>query len=182
MGAIYKNYTTTSGDELDRLFNKSFKDCAEFISQMDTLKKAEVAANIQPILLSLYDMVDKYGNPDYPRDEQIGPDVFIFIMSKIKRWETILYWLYEIDIMMEETSLDTLIHEAEERIAATTDPDATRIRVKDVQLEIGLTVKKRVTVSVREDLNTLLAERASRGNHTEEIMSMAKSLANKYFK
>lgn len=181
-GAIYKSFVTTDS-ELDRLFALPFKECAKKISTMDTMKKADTAAQIQPILDNLYAQVDRYGNPNYSRDEQIGPEMFIHLMSKIKRWETLLYWLYEIDIMMEETELDKLIEEAHKRYEAVDyDDNATRIRYKPIETEDGKIKKQRTVVNVREDLTTLIREREARGNHTEEIMNQAKQLANKYFK
>jgi hypothetical protein len=182
MGAIYKNFSTNSGSELDRLFHMQFKDCAAAIGKMDTIKKAEVAAQIQPILDSLYAQADRYGNPDYPKDEQISPDIFIYIMGKIKRWETILYWLYEIDIMMEETKLDEMIREAERRLEEHDYNDFDRIRYKEVINEEGKVVKQRTVVKASEDLAALYAERNARGNHTDEIIDMAKSLARRFFK
>ncbi|MEG1636099.1 MAG: hypothetical protein RR324_01170 [Cellulosilyticaceae bacterium] len=182
MGAIYKNFPTSKDSEIEALFSKPFKDCAKYIASMDTMKKADMAAQIQPVLDHLYFEVNKYGNKNYDRDEQISPDAYIYIMGKIKRWETIIYWLYEIDIMMEETNLDKLIHEAENRLAANgNDSKLSRIRVRDVyNEELGITQKQRVTVNAKEDLNTLYMERMARGNHTEEIMEMAKNLSIKY--
>lgn len=183
MPAIYKNFATNNGAEIERIFSMQFKDCAQYIAKMDTLKKADIAAQIQPVLDSLYAQTDRYGNPDYPLEDQIGPDIFIYIMGKIKRWETILYWLYEIDIMMEETKLDQLIREAESRLEENNyNLDMTRIRVKEVENpDTGKIQKKRVVVNAMEDLSTLYRERAARGNHTEEIMDLAKSLTSKYF-
>lgn len=149
MGAIYKNFSINTGTEVERLFNMSFKDCAMYISKMDTIMKAEIAAQIKTILDSLYLQTDRYGNPDYSKDEQIGPDIFVFIMSKIKHWETILYWLFEIDILMEETKIDQLIREAEERLNKNNNSkDLTRIRVKEIEdPETGILQKKRITVN-----------------------------------
>lgn len=182
MPAIYKNYVLNEQDEIDRLFHMQFKDCAITISKMDSMKKAVIASKIQPKLDCLYATTERYGNPDYPKDEQIGPAEFTYIMGMIKRWETIIYWLYEIDILMEETKLDELIREAEQRLEKNNwNPELKRIRVKPVVID-GKKCKERVTVNAREDLATLYAERHARGNHTEDIMDLAKQLSNKYFK
>lgn len=186
MSAIYKNFQTSTGSELERLFAMGFKDCAQYISKMDTMKKADVAAQIQPVLESLYAQTDRYGNPDYPLEDQIGPDIFIYVMGKIKRWETILYWLYEIDILMNESELDRMIQAAERKLEANDYEDflvgkvieAPRKRPDPKKSEM---VKKTVYVSGKEQLYDMYAEREARGNHTEEIMDAAKDLAAKYF-
>jgi hypothetical protein len=156
---------------------------------MDTIKKAEVAAEIKPILEGIYLQVDTYGNSNFERDEQIGPDLFIMLMGKIKRWETILYWLYEIDILMGETELDRMIADAEKRYEENNyDDNATRIRYKDIEDETGKMKKTRVKVNIKDELHELKCKELERGIHTEEIMAqadalaLAKAMTNKYFK
>jgi hypothetical protein len=174
--AIYKNFSTQANTELDRLMGFSFKKCIETIHDMDTFKKADIAAQIQPTLDSLYIQTERYGNPDYDLEDQIGPDIFLYIMSKIKRYENVLYWLYEIDILMGETDIDRLIAEAEERIAATGCD--TRIRMK--KGEDGK--RHKVVVNAKEDLATLRADKASMQCNTDDILAQAKLMAAKYFK
>ena len=184
MGAIYKTITNEH-DPLERLFTLSFKECAKKISQMDTIEKAEIAAQVQPKLDALYLQADKYGNPDYPREEQIGPEIFMHIMSQIKRWETIIYWLYEIDILMGETELDRLIQEAEHRLdnelaqqQIAAGKEVTRF--KFIADSDG--VKHRTKINVQEELKELQTQKINRGIHTDEIMSQAAALTKKYFK
>lgn len=173
--AIYKNFATQGKSELDRVMAMSFKFCIETIHKMDTYKKADMAAQIQPILDGLYIQTDRYGNKNFDREDQIGPDIFIYIMGKIKRYENVLYWLYEIDILMGETDIDKLIEEAEERIAAT--GCETRIRIKKDEKGKG----HRVVVRADEDLATLKADKAAMSCNMETILDQAKVLAAKYF-
>ena len=181
MSAIYKNFVTQPENELDRLFAMTFKDCAFHISKMDTFKKAEMASKVQIILDSLYQQASKYGDSNLPREEQIGPDIFQYVMQRIKHWEQIMYWLYEIDILMEETKLDASIREAEKRwFEFDYDIEAERIRVKEIVDNSGIKQKKRVKVSIKDDLQELLDTRSDRGQHTQEIMDLAKELTAKF--
>lgn len=188
MSAIYKNFQTDANNEVERIFAMPFKDCALYISKMDTMKKADIAAQIQPILTGLYLQADRYGNPNYGRDEQIGPDIFNHIMGRIKRWETVLYWLYEIDILMEETELDEQVRAAEKKMEAL-EWDQEAIHKRVVPNVEGLVspksgkVTKNITIQVTysDEYTELVKQRERRGNHTNDIMSMASSLASKYF-
>jgi len=183
MKAIYKNFATNSENELERLYALSFKNCALTISKMDTFKKAETASKVQTILDNLYQQASRYGDSDLPREEQIGPDIFQYIMQRIKHWEQIMYWLYEIDILMEETNLDASIREAEKRWSESgCDIEAERIRVKEVVDDSGVKQKKRVKVNVKDDLQELLSAKSDRGQHTQEIMDLAKELTAKFNK
>lgn len=194
MSAIYKNFNTNNGTEVERIFNMQFKDCAMYIGKMDTMRKAQVAAEIRPIIDSLYMQADRYGNSDYPLEDQIGPDMFIHIMSKIKRWETVLYWLYEIDILMGETELDRMVATAEKKLEAIDwDLDAVKtVVVPNTEGIVGKsgkvtkTVKR--TVNLYQEYKELKYKQIDRGNHTEEIiqqsdiMAQAAALAKRYFK
>ena len=179
MGAIYKNFSSSQNStEAERLYNMTFKGSIEMIKRMDTIKKAQITGEIQPILEELYAQADTYGNDDIEPSERINTELFMVIMGKIKKWETLLYWLFEMDILMCETSLDKLIAEAEERLREHDDKDFKRIRIKEC--EDGK--KHRVEVSAYEDLSTLYAEKQANQSHMNEIVNMANELTNKYFK
>ena len=188
MAAIYKNYILNKNSEIETLFHQSFTECAKSITSMDTLKKADIAAQIEPILTNLYETANKFGNPNFSRDEQISPDVFNLVMGKIKRWETILYWLYEIDILMQETDLDQIIAAEEKRLAehdgfgpCVTPRQIMRPRKKPDPTKSEL-VKDTIFISTQDNLNELYAQRNARGCNTDAIMAMAAELTIKYHK
>lgn len=179
MGAIYKNFISSQNiTEAERLYNMTFKGSIEAIKGMDTIKKAQIAGEIQPILEELYAQANTYGNTDIEPAERINAETFMAVMGKIKKWETLLYWLFEIDILLCETTLDKLISEAEERLREHGGKDFKRIRIK----ECADGKKHRVEVSAYEDLATLYAEKQANQTHMDEIVDMANELTNKYFK
>lgn len=149
----------------ETLYKLQYADAANMVRKMDTMQKAEIAAEIHPILDSLYAYVNRFGNPDYPAEDQPSVALFQAGMSKIKHWETILYWLYEIDIMYDEAMLLEAIQEAEAEVAVSKvmDTDSAAISRLD-------TLKKKKEVQIGE------------GAHTDEIMSFAAQLCGKYFK
>jgi hypothetical protein len=159
------------------------------------MRKAEMAAEIQPILDQLYATADRYGNPDYPLEDQIGPELFMNIMTKIKRWETIIYWLFEIDIMMGETELDKQVKAAEAKMEKIGwDMKKTHLKVVpnvngEVSAKSGKVTKNLIieTTYGKEYLD-LIEARENRGLHTEEIiesanlMAEAASLTKRFFR
>ena len=148
----------------ETLYSLQYADAAKLVHRMDTMQKARIAAEIQPILDSLYAYVNRFGNPDYPADDQPSVALFQAGMSKIKHWETILYWLYEIDIMYDEAMLVEAIEAAEKEVAATsTDEPDTAVISRLV------TLKKEKEVKIGD------------GAHTDEIMNFAAQLCRKYF-
>ena len=194
MSAIYKNYTKESGKEVDRLFQLPFKECAIYIGNMDTMKKAEVAAEIQPILDSLYATADRYGNKDYPIEDQIGPDMFVHIMGRIKRWETIIYWLFEMDILMGETELDKQVRAAEKKMEEIDwNQHLTKVKIlPNVEGIVGKSGKVTKTIKVEttyaKEYRDLVDKREARGVHTDAIieeanlMAEAATLAKRFFR
>lgn len=152
-----------NGVDAEMLYKMQYADAATVVRKMDTMKKAEVVSEIQPILDSLYAYVHRYGNPDYPAEDQPSVAAFQAGMTKIKHWETLLYWLYEIDIMYDEAMLAEAIEEASQEVACTTRPDSAAVSRLDT-----LNKKKEVTMG--------------EGAHTDEIMSFAAQLCGKYFK
>lgn len=175
MGAIYKNFDIKGETEVERLLGMSFKGSIEMIHKMDTFKKADMAAQIRPMIDELYLQCDRYGNSELPRDEQINVEMFMYLMGKIKRYETILYWLYEIDILIGDTELDRMIKEAEDRIANSDDELRYRLRMG----EDGK--RHRVVVNVEEDLKDLYKQKEEQAPKTNEILDMAAALTAKYF-
>lgn len=147
----------------EMLYKLQYGDAADMIRKMDTMKKAEVVAEIQPILDSLYAYVHRYGNPDYPAEDQPSVALFQAGMTKIKHWETLLYWLYEIDVLYDESVLADSIREAQEEVACSYKPDSA-------------------SISRLDTLNKKQAITMGKGAQTEEIMSFASQLCNKYFK
>lgn len=182
MPAIYKNFTLDKCSESEKLYGKSFVDCAREISTLDTFKKAELAAEVQEKLSTLYENANTYDNKDYAMEDRVNASEYMNIMSRIKRWELILYWLFEIDILMQETPLDQIIKDAEHKLEEVNyNPHAVRVRIKPVvDMETGITRRQKVEVNIKDEYESLLAERDARGYHTDEIIAQAKLLAQKY--
>lgn len=149
--------------DAEKLYKMKFQHTARIISKMDTMQKAKIAAEIQPTLDSLYEMANRYGNPDYEADERIGPAQFQSVMGKIKHWETLLYWLYEIDIMIEEAEIEKLVREAKEELAKVKHSKTPLKAKMEENYEMQLQRKREVQA------------------HTDEIMELASSLTAKYF-
>lgn len=151
--------------DAETLYKLQYADAANMVRKMDTMQKAKIAAEIQPILDSLYAYVNRFGNPDYPAEDQPSVALFQAGMTKIKHWETILYWLYEIDIMYDEAMLLEAIQEAEAEVAVSKVMDSDSAAISHLD-----TLKKKKEVQIGE------------GAHTDEIMSFAAQLCGKYFK
>lgn len=149
----------------ETLYKLQYADAANLVRRMDTMQKAVIAAEVQPILDSLYVYVNRFGNPDYPAEDQPSVALFQAGMSKIKHWETILYWLYEIDIMYDEAMLEEAIREAEKEAAASVFVESDSAAISHLD-----TLKKKKEVMIGD------------GAHTDEIMSFAAQLCGKYFK
>jgi len=98
------------------LYKLKFSDAAQKIREMDTHQKAAIVFEINLITKSLYNIANRYGNDQYKRDEQITSKQFEEIIRKIKHWETLLYWLFEIDVLMEKHTPDHLAELANEQI------------------------------------------------------------------
>lgn len=148
----------------EMLYKMRFQDTAFVIAKMDTMKKAEIAGEIQPILESLYMKVNAYGNDDVPYEDQPSAAQFMACMTKIKHWETILYWLYEIDIMMGETKVQRLAEKAAQLLAAY---ERGEISIDEMK---------------RHKLKEMWQEGAMKQCHTDEIVQQAASLARKYYR
>jgi hypothetical protein len=84
------------------------------------------------------------------------------IMGKIKHWETILYWLYEIDIMLENADLKTLALQAE------------------LDLEAYNAGLKPMTDKALDKAQAAVQHAKDRVAHTSEILDLALNLTKKY--
>lgn len=150
--------------DAERLYRMKFQDTAYVIAKMDTLKKAEVSSDIQYILTSLYEAANRYGNPNIEKEAQPTAEQFRGIMGKIKHWETLLYWLFEIDIMMTESTIQDLIRVAEQEYAKTLQSDDASLQEKAAMKLEKLEASKEIYTA-----------------HTAEIMGIASELTKKYF-
>lgn len=145
------------------LYALKFQDAAKVITRMDTMQKALVSSQAQEYIDSLYSHANRFGNVDYPLDEQPSAAQFRGIMGKIKHWETIMYWLLEIDVMMEAAELERLAEEAERELDEY---------LHDIRMISAKGVKQRSDI-IKKAENTKA--------NTDEIMSLAAELAGKYF-
>lgn len=152
----------------EELYKLQFKECADVIKRMDMYTKARISAEINKTLEYQYEAVSVYGQPGIPLAEQMSPKTFELFMSKIKHYETILYWLYEIDIMMNESELDDLIKEAEE-LQAKVSAASTELQIKEVE-----SAKRKVTKKQKDIYKT--------SSDAMDIMAMAANLTAKYNK
>ena len=183
---IYKDFPLENETEARRLYRLGFKDCANTISLKDTEEKAQIASEIQTILDSLYTYVQKYGTEGCFAKDKMEPATFAFVLKKIERWETVLYWIYEVDMLMGETEIDRLIRKAE-RLFQAGGADAALVRFKIEEVVVreeggGLKIKKqRVPVNIAEELQELRATKESKGRHTEDIVAMAANLTKKFY-
>jgi len=98
------------------LYEMKFQDAAKVIARMDTMMKAYVSTQAQEYIDCLYAHANRFGNEDYEACDQPTIAQFRGIMGKIKHWETIMYWLLEVDVMMEAEELAKLAMEAENEI------------------------------------------------------------------
>lgn len=162
--AIYKNFgQLNKGSEAERLYNLSFDACIEEIHRMDTHVKAEIAFEVKGILTELYGNANRYGNPNLSGDEQIPYAVFMNIMGKIKRYEIVLGWLYEIDKAMDIMILNEKIAEAQEKLDEA-------IKSQD---------KEAFEVSSKALLK--LKETKENGGTPQDIITRAQELMNSYW-
>jgi hypothetical protein len=151
-----------SSYDANRLYRMRFQDTAFIIAKMDTMQKANVAAQIQPVLDSLYATANKWGNEEVEPEDQPTAAQYMGIMGKIKHWETILYWLYEIDIMLENADLKTLALQAE-------------LDLEHYKLGI-----KGMTESARDKAQATIQKAQDRVAHTSEILDLTLNLTRKY--
>lgn len=162
--SIFKNFgQLNKASEAERLYNLSFDACMAEIHAMDTHVKAEIAFEVKDILQTLYTTANRYGNPDLSRDEQISYAVFMNVMSKIKRYEIVLGWLYEIDKAMDLAALDDKIKEAEEKL-----DEAIRQQDKGAFTRTSKTLLQ-------------LKETKQNGGTPLEIVNRAQELMNRYW-
>lgn len=158
--APIESYTAKS------LYEMKFQDAAKVIAKMDTMQKAYVASQAQEYLDCLYANANRFGNPDYPIEEQPSIAQFRGIMGKIKHWETIMFWLLEIDIMMQADDLALLAYEAEQEIEKLKQYEAYAPE------KVAKEVAKREKV-INKAMNTQA--------HTIEIMNQAAQLTAMFF-
>lgn len=162
--AIYKNFgQLNKNSEADRLYNLSFDACIEEIHRMDTHVKAEIAHEVKCILAELYNNANRYGNSDLSRDEQIPYGVFMNVMGKIKRYEIILGWLYEIDKAMDLVILNEKIAEAQ------------------AQLDEAIKSQDKEAFEISSKTLTKLQETKSNGGTPQDIITRAQELMNQFW-
>lgn len=155
------------------LYAMKFQDTAHVITRMDTMQKALISSEVQVHLDCLYEQANRFGNPDFGLDEQPSAAQFRGIMGKIKHWETILYWLFEIDVMMEAEDLQRLAVEAEKEI----EHYQYALDMKGVNEQYKALSHKMIAK------NTKIIDKANNTiPRTQEIIDMAASLATKYFR
>lgn len=173
---MFKNYMLNKEDELERLYHSGFEQCIREIHKMDTIKKSEIAARIEQILLYLNEEANRYGTDgkmarvydesleDYRfvRVGAMSSKEFENILNKIKRYETLLYWLYEIDIAYDQSMLEDKIREAREEIGKMGEDETSEMARQERRMA------------------KLEAERSSLNSNSEEIIDMAKMLTMKY--
>ena len=176
MPAIYKNFQTKASTKSERIYAMSFQNCIEYIRKMDTMEKAEVAAEINVTLGELYAQVDTYGNDDYPAEDRIDTAMFVHIMGVIKKWETMLYWLYEIDILMGEDEIARKLETARQRMEEV-NWDLESCSVRLIPGEDG----KKHKQLVNDAKYYMELQMQQKEAHTDEIMSMAQDLCKKFF-
>jgi len=111
--APLESYTARS------LYDMKFQDAAKVITRMDTMMKAYMSTEAQGHLDCLYEYANRFGNDDYEACDQPSISQFRGIMGKIKHWETIMYWLLEIDVLFESVDLQRMAEEAERDIEAS---------------------------------------------------------------
>lgn len=162
--SIYKNFGQLNKESrAEELYNMPFDYCMNEIHRMDTHVKADIAFEVKDILKELYAAANRYGNPDLTRDEQLPYSAFLNVMSKIKRYEIVLGWLYEIDKAMDLVELDEKIKIAEEKLN-----EAIEQHDKDA-----------FTISSKSLLQ--LKETRSNGGTPQEIVTRAQELMNRYW-
>jgi len=147
------------------LYEMKFPVAAKVIAQMDTMQKAFISCQAQEHIDCLYEQANRFGNEDYEASEQPTMSQFRGIMGKIKHWEIIIYWLLEIDIMMEAQNLAELAVQAEAEIIAAMTGDG---QIWMAQNEL----KKR---------EKLIEQSKACTPHTTEIMNRAADLTAMFF-
>lgn len=114
---VFKNLgVLNQNSKAEKLYNMSFVGAAQIIAQMDDMEKAEIAAEIDTILLALNKQmsgIDQYTMEDgYPRPLCSMED-YMFMMSMTKRYSILLNYLFEINDMIKEQELETKLQELE---------------------------------------------------------------------
>ena len=162
--SIYKNFGQLNKESrAERLYNLAFDACMLEIHRMDTHVKAEIAFEVKDILKELYASANRYGNPELSREEQLSYSAFMNVMSKIKRYEIVLGWLYEIDKAMDLAALDEKIKEAQEKL-----DEAIKQQDKQAFTRTSKTLLQ-------------LKETKSNGGTPQEIVTRAQELMNRYW-
>lgn len=145
------------------LYEMKFQDAAKVIARMDTFQKAYISTQAQDVIDCLYEYANRFGNDDYEACDQPSISQFRGIMGKIKHWETIMYWLLEVDVMMEADELAKLAVEAENEIMA------------------ALEQSRHVTEKEWDRTDKLIAKAKACAPRTQEIMNQAAELTAMFF-
>ncbi len=97
----------------EQLFEMSFSQAASVITQLTTQQKVIISSEINSRLDFLYNFVQRYGEKGVSRDEEVREVHFIGAVGRIKRWETLLYWLFEMDLQVNASIIAQMIADAE---------------------------------------------------------------------
>lgn len=81
---------------LEKLITSSFEMAKSTIDQMTLVKRIELLDELQTYRSHLYSMCDRYGNPDYSREDQPTAKEFRVLMGRIKHLEILQNWLFGI--------------------------------------------------------------------------------------
>ena len=104
------------------IYAMKFPDAAKTIARMDTMRKAYISSEAQSVIDSLYEFANRFGNEDYEACDQPSIAQFRATLGKIKHWEIIMFWLYEIDILMSDHELAKLAAQAEQDLKDAEEP------------------------------------------------------------
>lgn len=105
----------------EQLVNMSFDTSKILIHKMDIHEKAKVAKEIDEITLHLYEAANDYGQfdrvPGVPFPiPRMSTENYMAIMGKIKRYESLLNDLYEVNEMLEQEHILEKLRKAEDEL------------------------------------------------------------------
>lgn len=183
---MYKNLGVLNKNSLaERLYNMSFDTAAIIIGRMSMYEKAELAKEIDEITLALHEQANDYGQfikvpgCSFPVPK-MSPDEYMFIMGMIKRYGILLDYTYEIGNILRHDAIEEQIAKAQDRLdklqsqkeylEAHNKQDLKRY----TNIEFEITKVSAILDSKKMDAQASIAR-------TEDIMSLAKNLSNKYF-
>lgn len=81
---------------LDNIMLSNFENAKNIINQMTMTKRIAMLEEIDDYRGLLYDSLNRYGNAELPRDEQLSATEFRAILGRIKHLEILMNWLFGI--------------------------------------------------------------------------------------